>query len=255
MIASLSTQHRVLSEVAERQMRKWALQREAQQREAEKRSARPLPRLIHPYLAISRETGADAGELAQAVAAKCGWKVFDRELLDYLVEHDQRSRLALEFVDERARSWFHEMFGKWLEKQLISQAEYVIRLRQVALLAAQHESTVFVGRGVQFMLPRANGISARIIAPKTNRVKRIMDKRHVGMREAEKFVDDTDRGRAQFVQQYFHCDVADPHLYDLVINLEHVPRDTAVDLIASECHRRETATMAGSQAVVRSASD
>ena len=104
-----------------------------------------MPQLIQPYLTISRETGIDAGELAHAIATKCGWKVFDRELLDYLAEHDHLSRLALDFVDERTRSWFHEIFGKWLDQQLISQAEYVSRLGRIVLLAAQHESTVFVG--------------------------------------------------------------------------------------------------------------
>src|SRR4029079_7274108 len=116
-----------------------------------------------PYLAISRQAGTDAGGIARAVAARCGGKVLDDELLDYMAEHDHLSRLALEFVDERAVSWFHEMFGTWLDKQLVSQAEYVIRVGRLLLLAAQHESTVFVGRGAHFMLPRERGIAVRII--------------------------------------------------------------------------------------------
>lgn len=229
---------RGLSDLAERQMRAWALQLEAQQRLSEERAAAPVPDLIHPYLAISRETGVNARELAEEVAERCGWKLFDRELLDYLAEHDNLSRLALEFVDEKAVSWFHEMFGTWLDEQMVSQAEYVNRLGRIVLLAAQHESTVFIGRGVQFILPREIGVSVRIIDSLRTRVRRVEERMHCGEREAHKFIEQTDSARAQFVQRYYHHDVADPHLYDLTINLEYVPREAAVDLIVAECRRR-----------------
>jgi hypothetical protein len=233
------SQSRGLSEVAERQMRNWALTLQTQQRLAEEEEIVSVSQLIRPYLAISRETGVDAGDLAQAVAAKCGWKVLDRELLDFMAEHNHLSRLALEFVDERAVSWFHEMFGKWLDEQLVSQAEYVVRLGRLVLLTGQHESTVFVGRGAQFVLPRDRGLAVRIIAPHKDRIRRVMEKRQCSERVAMKFVDETDYGRAQFIQRYFHRDVTDPHLYDLVINLECMPRDAAIDVITTEAKRHE----------------
>jgi cytidylate kinase len=90
---------------------------------------------------------------------------------------------------------------------------------------------------VQFILPREAGIAVRIIAPKKQRVERVMKRRQCNWRDAERFVDDTDRGRAQFVERYFHRDVADPHLYDLVINLAYVSYDDAVDLMVERCRR------------------
>jgi cytidylate kinase len=255
MIVSSLAQQRAVSQLAERQMRTWALQMQARQQMEQERAARPVPCLIHPYVAMSRETGVDAGELAHAVAKVCGWKVFDRELLDYLAEHDHLSRLALEFVDERTRSWFHEMFGTWLESQLISQAEYVVRLRRIVLLAAQHESTILVGRGVQFMLPAERGVAVRVVAPEKQRIQRIMKRSQLSRHEAEKFVHDTDRARAEFVQRYFHRDVADPHLYHLVINLEHVPRDVAVNLIVGECRRIANAAISESPTAATATKD
>jgi cytidylate kinase len=228
-----------LSQLAERQMRTWALQLEAQKRLEEERAAKAVEQRIHPYLVLSRETGVNAGELAHAIAAKCGWKVLDRELLDYMAEHDHLSRFALEFVDEKVVSWFRETFGKWLDEQLVSQAQYVSRLGKLVLLAAQHESTVFVGRGVQFILPRENGVAVRIIAPRKQRVQCIRQQKQCSVHEAEKFVDHTDNDRAEFVKRYFLHDVADPHLYDLVINLQYVSREAAVDMIVGECHRRQ----------------
>jgi hypothetical protein len=228
-----------LSQLAERQMRTWVLQLQAQQRrEDERPPTESVEQRIHPFLALSRETGINAGELAQAVAAQCGWKVLDRELLDYMAEHDHISRFALDFVDEKVVSWFRETFGRWLDEQLVSQATYVRRLGKIALLAAQHESTVFVGRGVQFVLPRESGVTVRIIAPRKQRVQQIRQKLQCSLHEAEKYVDHTDNDRAKFVRRYFLHDVADPHLYDFVINLQEVPREAAVDMIVRECKRR-----------------
>jgi cytidylate kinase len=215
-------------------MRMWALRMESQRRLEEQAAARSPKQLIHPYVAISREAGADAGEIAKLIASKCGWKILDREILDYMVEHYSWSHVALDYVDERTVSWFHETFGKWLDKQLVSQAEFVHRLGKIVLLAAQHESTVFVGRGAQFILPREVGLAVRVIAPKKQRVKCIMERRGCSRHDAEKYIDETDKGRADFVRRYFHHDVADPHLYDLVINLEHISHNAAVDLILSD---------------------
>jgi cytidylate kinase len=101
---------------------------------------------------------------------------------------------------------------------------------------------VFVGRGAQFILPRELGLAVRLIAPKKQRVQQITERRQCSRHDAEKFVDETDIGRADFVQRYFHHDVADSHLYDLVINLERLPREVAVELIANEAKRLQQDT-------------
>jgi cytidylate kinase len=220
-------------------MRAWALGLQVQQRIDEERAAASVQEFIHPYVAISREAGIDARELAQSVASRCGWKLLDRELLDYMAEHDHLSRIALDVVDEHAVSWFRDTFGKWLDEQIVTQAEYVSHLGKLVLLAAQHESTVFVGRGVQFILPRENGVAVRIVAPRKQRVQHIRQLHQCSLQEAEKFVDHTDKDRAEFVRRYFLHDVADAHLYDLVINLQQVSREAAVDMIVRECKRRE----------------
>jgi hypothetical protein len=243
----MSMNDRAMSKAAERQMQNWALDMQMQQRVASEREHTEVKELIHPYIAISRETGVDAASLSRAVAEKCGWKLFDRELLDYLAEHDHLSRLALEFVDERSVSWFHEMFGTWLEKQLVSQAEYVSRLGKVLLLATQHENTVIVGRGAQFMLPRERGLAVRVIAPLKLRVRNIMELRQLSEREAMDFIESTDRDREHFVHRYFQHDVSDPHLYDLMINLSHIPREDAVNYIVSEAKRHAQRLVAATE--------
>lgn len=225
---------RAIAGVAEQQMRRWALDMQMRQQQATNQSAPSVPQMIHPYLAISRECGVDARDLVKQISAACGWKLMDRELLDHLSEHDHLSRLALDFVDERTVSWFHEMFGKWLDVQLIGQAEYVSRLGRLVLLAAQHESLIFVGRGVQFMLPRECGFAIRIIAPLKQRIERVCRLQRCTAGDAEAFIKKTDEGRENFIKRYFHHNVADARLYDLVINLQQIPRTEAAQMISEQ---------------------
>jgi cytidylate kinase len=251
MEAQMPTSTRGYSELAERQMRNWALNLQAQQQKAEKLPEIEPKNFIHPYLAISREAGVEASTLARAVGTQLGWKVFDDELLDYIAEHEHMSRVALEFVDERAVSWFHEMFCKLLESHLVSQAEYVSRLGKMLLLASQHESAVFVGRGVRFILPRDRGFAVRVIAPIKQRIKTIMERKHCSEREAKTFIESTDREREQFVRRYFLHEVTDPHQYDLVINLAHIPREEAVDVIVNGAKRHAERALASSRAEIQ----
>jgi cytidylate kinase len=220
-------------------MRRWAieLQSHAQDSVSPTDTKPDVLTLVHPYITISRECGVDATDIAQQVASECGYHVLDRELIDHLAEHDHLSRLALELVDERAVSWFHEMFGKWLEAQLVSQAEYVQKLLRIVLLAAQHGSSIFVGRGVQFMLPRERGLAVRIIGSLNQRLECVAKRNHCSESQAKKIVAETDDNRAQFVKRYFHHDIADPHLYDLVLNLDRIPRTEVVELISLEAKR------------------
>jgi cytidylate kinase len=223
------TKSREIAHAAERQMRAWAHRSETQSSAGWAKGV--APRAIAPFIAISREVGVDATEIATAIATSLSWKMLDRELLDCLAESCHWSRAAMEAVDERPASWFHDTFGSWIDEQIVSQPEYVSRLKRVVLMAAEHESTVFVGRGAQFMLPRHAGLSVRFIAPRKARVEQIVQQRGCSRHDAEILIRDTERGRASFVRRYFHQHVDDAHLYDLVINLEHISREAAVELV------------------------
>ena len=49
--------------------------------------------------------------------------------------------------------------------------------------------------------------------------------------EAKRFVEVTDRGRAEFVRRVYGADVTDPHLYDLTVNTEQIDEHGVADLV------------------------
>jgi cytidylate kinase len=212
-------------------MRQWTLQSEIWEKLQEEKDRIPLEEHLHPFIAVSREAGAGGGDIAARVAEKMGFQILGREMLDYLADTFQLPRDMLDFVDEKTAHWIHDAFGFWLDKYTVSQEEYVIRLGRMVLLAAQHRECVFIGRGVQFLLPKNKGLTVRIVASEKNRVERTKQMRNVSIEEARQFVAETDRGRKEFVRRYFHQDVADPLLYDLVLNADKFGVEGAVDMI------------------------
>lgn len=227
---------------AEKLMRQWVLGVQIHERVERGKAAERLTSEIHPYVAVSREAGAGGGEVSRLVAERLGWNCMDRELLDFMAEKYHLPHGALEIVDEQKRNWLHDLFGYWLEEVMVSQTEYVAHLGQMVLMAARHAKAVFVGRGARFYLPRERGLAIRLIAPRERRIQYMMQLRGFDRERAERYVAETDEGRSDFVKRYFGYDIADPSLYDLVINVQGFTLDEVAEIIVRECRRRFAGT-------------
>ncbi|MEX1026980.1 MAG: cytidylate kinase-like family protein [Candidatus Paceibacterota bacterium] len=212
---------------AEENIRKWMFSEGAKDRVTRGK----VKENVGPYVLVSRETGAGGSEIARLVGEQLGWDVLDNEIVDYLVDHYGTSRSLVEFIDERRSNWINEIFTSWIEGLGYSSGTYVHRLNQLFLLAAHHGNVMIVGRGARFILPREHGLSVRILAPIGFRAAQIAMKRGLSMKEAHRFVENSDRQREAFVREHFHRKAADPHMYDLVINVKDSDRQGAADLI------------------------
>ena len=218
-------------DAAERQMQQWLLVQQSREKAASASNAGTPAASIGPYLTISREAGAGGGRIARQVGQAIGWQVLDRELLECVADRYHTSPAVLELVDETTTNWITEIFGNWIDPASVSQMQYVCRLSRVIFMAARAGKVIFVGRGAQFVLPRERGLSVRLVAPLKHRVQQIMERRHLSFEGARDYVAKTDAGRQDCAQRYFHHDIADPHLFDLVVNVEKLGPERAAHLI------------------------
>jgi Cytidylate kinase-like family len=223
---------RAVAQAADRQMRRWAATLQVQARLEPRAAAARLPAETRPWVAISREAGAGGGELARYVASALGCECLDNELLTVMAERYRVPPGVLAFVDEKVSGWLRQILLLWLDGRVISQDEYVLRVGEIALLAARHAPTVFVGRGIQFLLPRERGLAVRVIAPREQRVERTMAARRIDRKAAELWVEEADAGRRHMIEHHFHVDPADPALYDLTLNLARLDLVTAAEIVA-----------------------
>ncbi len=218
---------------AEKQMQTWVMNQEVEARSLHTKEVRQLAGQVQAYVAISRQSGAGGSEIAQLVGQKLGWEVFDKDLVDRIANRFQLSRVMLELVDETQSNWVYDVLGTWMDRNIIPHEKYVAHLGRIVLAVVRNQNCVMVGRGVQFLLPRKNGLAVRLIASQKYRIEQITRRMKLNNAEAKRFIQETDRGRGEFVRRYFHRDIDDPHLYDLVINVEQLGVDAAIDLITA----------------------
>jgi cytidylate kinase len=227
-----------IAPIAERQVKRWVLDLQAAGRPSPESTAARLAEDVRPYVSISRQAGAGGSEIGQLVARRLGCNCLDNQVLRYIAERYGTPEALLGLVDERVAGGLYETFRLWFDARSITQDEYVARLGKLAALAAHQGSAVFVGRGIQFLLPRDRGLAVRIIAPLDQRIARTMDRRQLDREGAATFIRDTDDGRAFFVRRHFHADVTDPSLYDLVVSTARLDFGTVADLIAQTFRSR-----------------
>lgn len=226
---------------AERQMQAWALSQQMAERTGTRQQPpQSAPEHVFNYVAISRQAGAAGSEVARLVGEQLGWPVWDKNLLGCVAERYQVDRAMLELVDETESSWVYDVLGTWMDCKIVSHEKYVSYLTRVILAVARQHPCVLVGRGAQFVLPRDKVLAVRIIAPLEARVRRVMQVRGLSADEARRYIDETDRGRREFVMRFFHRDIDNPELYDLVINTARQRIDAAVrQILSAVCKPKE----------------
>jgi hypothetical protein len=216
---------------AERQMQAWTKNQEIADRRPRVDQGHRLRPLLGDYITISREAGAGGGEVAALVGRTLGWEVLDKNLLDRVADMYRLPRPMLEFVDETSSNWAYDLLGPWLDPAVISHEKYLARLARVVLKAARLGNVVIVGRGGRFLLPRDQGLAVRIVASEKYRIAQIMLHDQIGEAAARRRMTEIDHGRREFVAHSFRRDISDPHLYDLVINTEHLGTAVAASTI------------------------
>jgi hypothetical protein len=222
---------------AERQMLAYALAEEIKDRMIRVESAHRLALKEERWLTISREAGAGGSEIAALLGKRLDWEVFDKNLLDRIAEKFPCCRQMLELVDETSSSWVYDVLGTWMDRKIVPHESFVTQLTRILLASVRGRSAIIVGRGAQFILPREKIFAVRVIAPEAARVQWIMKLKALKEVEARRILREIDMSRREFVQRFFHHDVTDPHLYDLVLNSRQLGIEGAAETLCAVIKR------------------
>jgi cytidylate kinase len=207
-------------------------------------------------ITISREAGAQGNSVATAIGKRLTWPVYDREILDKIGEEMRRPPRHLEAVDERPGNWLEECLSGLLSECHVSADAYLKYLTGTVRGLGTAGKCVIVGRGANYILPAATTLRIRLVASLEDRVKVIAGWLRLSEREAATWVENTERQRLAFVKRYFGKDSADPHQYDLVLNMSRLSVEEAADLIIQMLRRfEERGFPAGLKQLSKSACD
>jgi cytidylate kinase len=191
-------------------------------------------------IAISRQAGSRGAEIAQAVGARLGWPVYDRELLTHIAQEKGLSERLFHHLDERCTNWFEEIIAGF-STQYHSPTDwtYLKQLLRLLVSLGQVGHCVIVGRGAGHVLPAQTTLHVRVIAPRALRVSKTEKRKGLSKPEAERWIDQTDNDRTHFVKHRFNMDPDDPLNYDLIVNSGRYNTEECAELIVQAARVKE----------------
>ncbi len=178
---------------------------------------------------IEREYGSGGGEIAQLLAKRLGWKLWDQLLTEEIARLANCPKAVVEVREERTDSLYYRLFKSFLRgsyegslnayKLKLVDSENILKFTQrVVLHAAEKGNSVIVGRGSQhFLKGRSDTLRVFLYAPREDKVRRLLA-RGKSEEDAQQLVDSVDQERSDFIQKYFHVEWPNRAIYHAMIN-------------------------------------
>ena len=178
---------------------------------------------------MEREYGCGGGEIAQRLAERLGWKLWDQLLTEEIARLARCPKAVVERREERTDPLYYRLFKSFMRgsyegslnapKLNLVDSESIIRITErVVLHAAGSGNCVIVGRGSQhFLRDREDTLRVFLYAPRDEKVRRLLSRGKTEA-EAQELVDTVDNERKDFIQKYFNVEWPNLPIYHAMFN-------------------------------------
>jgi cytidylate kinase len=192
-------------------------------------------------ITIEREYGSGAPKIAERLADKIGWKLWDQLLTSEIARLAECDRSQVEQREERMDPLYYRLLKSVLRGSFegslnvhrlkLLDADSIFKVTErVVQKAAAEGNCVLVGRGSAFFLRnREDALHVFLYAPYEDKLRRLVEG---GMKKAEaaELIDTVDQDRADVIKKYFGQIWPDRHLYHQMINT-HMGDEAVVQTI------------------------
>lgn len=180
-------------------------------------------------ITIEREYGCGASQIAEKLAARLGWKLWDQQLTQEIARHAHCAQSAVAQREERRDPLYQRLLKSFALGSYegyrggppveMLDSDSIFRIsKKVVEQAAGAGNCVIVGRGAQhFLQSRTDTLRLFLYAPTQNKVRRLVSEGR-SQEHAAALVDTVDRERAAFIKNYFHVEWPNREVYDAMIN-------------------------------------
>lgn len=180
---------------------------------------------------ISRGTYSGAKALAECLGQKLGYRLLSRE------ELVQATGKRFDASEEELELALTQKPG-FLERYHFSRIDYIHCVRAEMARAVQGDNIVYHGQaGYRLLRGVTHHLSLNVIADMEYRIKATMQRTHLTQERTVEYIKELDETRDKWVQWVYGVDRNDPACYDVVINLEHIPLETACNMVAQVVQR------------------
>lgn len=194
-------------------------------------------------ITIEREFGCGAAQIAEKLAARLNWKVWDQFLTQEIARLANCKQSEVELHEERRDPLYRRLLKSFAlgsyEGNLgvypieTLDADSIAKISErVVRQVAETGNCVIVGRGAQhFLQDRKDTLRFFLYAPKEDKVRRLIAEGNTPQ-HAEALVNTVDRDRAAFIRNYFHVEWPNLPIYHAMLNTM-AGDETVVNVILS----------------------
>lgn len=195
-------------------------------------------------ITIEREFGSGAGAIAQKLADRLGWNLWDQKITQEIAKRLKCDVKAVEQREEKPDSTFYRLMkifmrGSYEERfsgtgtELLDAESLASLFEMVVKDVADRGPCVIVGRAAPwFLRERPHHMSLFIYAPHDEKRRRLLAMGRTAA-EVDDQLDHVDADRAAFVHRYYGKNWPQRDLYHLMIN-SIIGDEAVIDLALHE---------------------
>lgn len=176
-------------------------------------------------ITISRGSYSKGKEIAEKLAANLKYECFSRDALLEASSQFNIPELKLVRAIHNAPS-FLEQFGHRKEK-------YINYIREAFLAHIKEDNIVYHGLAGHFFIRKIpTMLKVRIVANIEDRVKEEMKRENISKEVASRLLTKDDDERRKWSMNLYGIDTNDPSLYDVVLHIDSLQVDDAVEILS-----------------------
>lgn len=189
-------------------------------------------------ITIGREYGSGGHAIGEMLAEKLGIGFYDAEIIQHLSEKKGIKKETLSKYDEKPSPVLMNRSVRGYSTSL-EEAVAEMQFKMIRKIAASGESFVLIGRCGETVLSKYDGlIRLFVLGDMDSRIARIMKRKRVSRKEAQKLIKTTDKRRKAYHNYYSDGKWGDSRTYDLTINSSRLGVEGTAEFLEEYIRRR-----------------
>ena len=200
-------------------------------------------------ITINREVGSGGRTVGRKLAEKLCVKYCDKAVIDGLTQKFGLTPDRIEEIKAQKKSWWNDISNYYqtlvnsasqpmeAETRLDSASMFETEKRILQELAVESSCVVAGRTGFMVFRDWPNHLNIFIQASMKHRIKRIMRRQDVSEQEARDIIEKMDTSREAYIKKYENTSRYDTRNYQLVISMDDLSEDDAVEVIIDYINR------------------
>lgn len=189
-------------------------------------------------ITIGREYGSGGHAIGEMLAEKLGIGFYDAEIIQHLSEKKGIKKETLSKYDEKPSPVLMNRSVRGYSTSL-EEAVAEMQFKMIRKIAASGESFVLIGRCGETVLSKYDClIRLFVLGDMDSRIARIMKRKRVSRKEAQKLIKTTDKRRKAYHNYYSDGKWGDSRTYDLTINSSRLGVEGTAEFLEEYIRRR-----------------